>query len=371
MPPFLVDEDEPGLGSYDVLSDPDRAWLLGLARRHGVEAIFCGHTHFRFFNRLGATRIHVAPSTTTTRPGFYEAISVSPPDRGWGDTDKLGFLLVRGTEDGLAVHVIRSSGHTSLPEDGRQTVLTATTQELPRSPLGAYLRLPLVNESDGAIVYPYHVRHRVRDDHPLLACIELGLRHVRVPIGDLDSPLQRERLRVLQDEGVSITATVISDGREPVALELLDGSDAIEIQIVGATVPRPTEVAAIRRLHGRQEVSLAPIVMESTGTVHGRSRTGYRVHEIRELDAELDRQDVRIDHAVCLVDAASGSPWEAVLAFGPTRCAGSEDLTSSCRCSATIEPITLPSRRPCSRPPPCPRSACSSTLCSGSIGKHP
>jgi hypothetical protein len=91
VPPFLVDEDEPGLGSYDVLGDIDRTWLLALARRHRVEAIFCGHTHFRFLNRVDGTRVYVAPSTTTTRPGFYEAISVAPPDRGWSDTDKLGF----------------------------------------------------------------------------------------------------------------------------------------------------------------------------------------------------------------------------------------------------------------------------------------
>jgi hypothetical protein len=326
VPPFLVDEDEPGLGSYDVLGDPDRTWLLGLARRHAVEAIFCGHTHFRFFNRLGATRIHVAPSTTTTRPGFYEAISVRPPDRGWSDTDKLGFLLVRGTEEGLAVHVIRSGGRTSPPEEERRIVLTATSQELPGSPLGAYLRLPLVNESDGAIVYPYHVRHRVRDDHPLLACIELGLRHVRVPIGDLVSPLQSQRLGLLRDEGVSVTATVISDGRDPVALGAVDGADVIEIQTVGAVVPRPAEVVAIRGLHERLEVSLAPIIVESTGTVHGRSRTGYRLHEIGELGPELERQGVRIDHAVCLVDAVSGSSWEAVLAFGSVPVRGIDGL---------------------------------------------
>ena len=316
VPPFLVDEEEPGLGSYDVLSDPDRAWLLGLVRRHGVEAIFCGHTHFRFFNRLGATRIHVAPSTTTTRPGFYEAISVSPPDRGWGDTDKLGFFLVRGTEEGLAVHVIRSSGHTSLPEDGRQTVLTATTQELPRSPLGAYLRLPLANESDGAIVYPYHVRHRVRDVHPLLACIELGLRHVRVPIGDLDSPLQRERLLVLQDEGVSITATVISDGSELVAFERMDGADTIEVQI--ARIRRaPTDGGGGDQTTGRQAEGQPGADRHG---VHGhRSQPqSDRLPSPRYQGARRGTGTPGHPHRSrgCLVDAASGSPWEAVLALG-------------------------------------------------------
>jgi hypothetical protein len=317
VPPFLVDEDEPGLGSYDVLGDRDRSWLLDLMRRYRVEAVFCGHTHFRFLNRADDSRIHIAPSTTTTRPGFYEAISVAPPERGWADTAKLGFLLVRAVEGRLAVHLIRSAGRTTLPTDGRRIVLTATSQELPGSPLGAYLRLPLAAQSDGAIVYPYHVRHRVRDDHPLLACLELGVRHVRVPIRDLDIPLQRERLGVLRDEGVSVTATLISDGRSPLAVDVGDGADAIEVQTAGSVLPRPTEIVAIGRLRTSVEVSLAPIVTDpSAGTVHGRSRTGYRIDELAELEADLDRQGLSVDHAVCQVDDHAGTPWESILALG-------------------------------------------------------
>jgi hypothetical protein len=58
------------------------------------------------------------------------------------------------------------------------------------------------------------------------------------------------------------------------------------------------------------------MVLESTGTVHGRGRTGFRIHELAELDRELERQDVRIDHAVCILDGATRSTWEVVLSFG-------------------------------------------------------
>ena len=106
LPPFLVDEDEPGLGSYDVLDDPDRSWLLELCRNFDVEAMFSGHTHFQVFNRAGDTRLYTLPSTTTTRPGFYEAFNVLPPERGWTDVAKLGFFLVRMTDAGTSVHLI-------------------------------------------------------------------------------------------------------------------------------------------------------------------------------------------------------------------------------------------------------------------------
>ena len=46
LSPFLVDEHEPGLGHYDNVDEPARTWLLGLIRRHNVQMIFAGHSHF-------------------------------------------------------------------------------------------------------------------------------------------------------------------------------------------------------------------------------------------------------------------------------------------------------------------------------------
>ena len=205
MPLFLVDANEPGLGSYDVVDEPDRSWLLDLIQRYEVEAVFSGHTHFRIFNRFGPTRLFTLPSTTTTRPGFYEAFPTPPPSRGWADLPKLGFFLVRVLPGGLAVHLVRTSGRTSNVDGPSRAVLTCTTREMPGSPMGANLRLPLASKSDGAIAYPNQVRNRIRDDHPLLSCLELGLGHVRFPIHDLDQELQLSRLSVLRDEGVSLT----------------------------------------------------------------------------------------------------------------------------------------------------------------------
>jgi hypothetical protein len=316
IPPFLMQRNEPGLGSYDVIDEPDRGWLLDLLVRYQVEAVFCGHTHFAIFNRIGDTRIYIAPSTTTTRPGFPEALTVVPPSRGWADTAKLGFFLVRLTDDATAVHLVRTSGRTTLPAADRSTVVTRISSELPRSPLGAYLRLPLARQSEGAVVYPYHVRHGVRDDHPLLACVELGLRHVRFPIHDLDSPLQRSRLAVLRDEGVTLTATSIWAPGARLPVHEPGEVDVLEIQMAGTIIP-PDDLFAAIGAAAWPSVALAPIVMASADTVHKRSRIGYIPAELVKLDAVLAKRGVRVQRAVCHLDETSVTLWDDVRAFRP------------------------------------------------------
>ena len=342
IPPFLTDKDEPGLGSYDVIDEPDRSWLLGLMLRLDVEAVFCGHTHFAMFNRIGGTRIYIAPSTTTTRPGYPEALTVVPPSRGWADTAKLGFFLVRMTEDGTAVHLVRTSGRTTIPATERARIVSRISRELPGSPLGVYLRLPLARQSEGAVVYPYHVRHRVRDDHPLLACLELGLRHVRFPIHDLDSPLQRGRLAMLRDEGVALTATAIWSAGA--GLPQLDTSevDVLEIQMPGATVPPDDLCVAIRDEEAWPSLSLAPIVMSSGRTVHKRSRVGYLASELAELDGALSQRGLRVHRAVCHLDETSPTLWDDVLAFGvPLRSIEAVDLIISARAAGDAAAAAL------------------------------
>ena len=317
LPPYLVDEDEPGLGSYDVLDNPDRSWLLDLCRRYEVEALFSGHTHFQVFNRAGSTRLYTLPSTTTTRPGFYEAFNVCPPDRGWIDTTKLGFFLVRVSGNATSVHLIRTSGetHARLPTGTR--ILTGTVTDLPHSPVGAFLRLPITNKSDGAISYPNHVRHRIRDDYPLLSCVEAGIRHVRFPIHDLDVALQRDRLAVLRDEGVRLTATVLCpDSRNiTAAAPKASQADCLELQLTNRIFPDQDDLVALAGLRDAgATIGLAPLALEDTGKVHLRSRTGYRPRELPRLDEMLTGQGLVLDRAVCMVDD-SKSVWDDIRAF--------------------------------------------------------
>jgi len=318
MPPFVVDEDEPGLGSYDAIGNPARNWLLELCRRHQVEAILSGHTHFRFFNRVDRTRIYCLPSTTTTRPGFYEAFSMLPSHQGKADTPKLGFSLLRIFERGHTLQLIRTSGETgpTMSEDWAR-VLTCTTPEIPQSHIGAFLRLPLAARSDGAAGYPYHVRHRVRDDYPFLACLELGFQHLRFPIGDLDVPLQAERLGALRDEGVSLTGMAIWP--QEIGAEISDASlsliDVLEIQLPERLEPRAQDIEDLVSLRERGiVVAMSPILMEDVGLVHRRGRSWYRRGEVQRLDEELSQMDVSVDRVVCGIEPRE-SPWTAIEAF--------------------------------------------------------
>ena len=110
LPPYLARRDEAGLGNYDTIAEPDRGWLLDLARSHGAELLFAGHVHFAFADRLGTTRYRVVPSTSFTRPGFAHLFSAAPPpERGRDDWPKLGFYWCRVFADRTDLHFIRTS----------------------------------------------------------------------------------------------------------------------------------------------------------------------------------------------------------------------------------------------------------------------
>lgn len=109
LPPYLYDSHEPALGHYDNIAEPARGWLLALLRRYNVELLFAGHTHFAFFDRLGPTRLIVAPSPSFSRTGFPQLLtSGPPPEGGRDDRAKLGFLLVRVRPGHADVHLIRT-----------------------------------------------------------------------------------------------------------------------------------------------------------------------------------------------------------------------------------------------------------------------
>ncbi len=325
MPPFFVDPGEPDRGFYNSVDEPARSWLTELLRRHRVQWLFSGHTHFQAFNRVGATRLLVAPSTTTSRAGFYEAFSVAPPaEQGRNDTAKLGFYLVRVGAEGTRVHFVRTGGATGGNESTRgwRRLLARTSHDLPASPLGLYLRTPLAQQSAGALAWPSVLRQRVRDDHPFLACLEAGVRHLRVPASDLADELQSRRLALLREEGVEITAVWLwSDLRGLTASleEYAERVDSIELQVAGTLWPPPDCLQALVRCgrHLAKPVVLAPLLAREPSAVkyHPRTRIGYRPGELAELDRRLAALGVRVDRVVCHVDA-DAAPWDAIRSIG-------------------------------------------------------
>ena len=109
LPPYLWDANEPHLGHYDNIGEPDRTWLLDLLVAHRVEMLFCGHVHFAFYDRLRDTRIAVVPSTSFTRPGFGHLFASAPaPEQGRDDREKLGFYFCRLVNDRIDLQIGRA-----------------------------------------------------------------------------------------------------------------------------------------------------------------------------------------------------------------------------------------------------------------------
>jgi hypothetical protein len=157
----------------------------------------------------------------------------------------------------------------------------------------------------------------MRNDYPLLACLELGARHLRVPLTDFANPTQRELLQLLRDEGVLLTTTVLWSGRHDLAglvAPRVDLVDTIEVQVAGSTLPLEDCLRQLRHVAelGRP-VSLATILARETvaGKQHPRTRVGYRAAELSDLDRHLGRAGVTIDRVLCRADS-SVPPWESM-----------------------------------------------------------
>jgi len=208
-PPFLVRPDEPG--NYDNLDEPGRGWLLGLIRRHRIEAVFCGHVHNFFYNRLGPTDFYILPSSAFVRRDYSEMYRIGPTDEfGRNDAGKVGYFLVDVFERGHVARFERTIGSVAeeTPRPKSPHRVRSADPRLTDAPgLGVHLRHTWAE----IVEMPYNgpvdefVRKRARNDYAIEALWDLGIRHVRVPLSDLEAPETRERMRLLAGLGHRFT----------------------------------------------------------------------------------------------------------------------------------------------------------------------
>jgi hypothetical protein len=310
MPPYLFDETEPSMGHYDNLANPARAWLLDLVRVYKVEMLLAGHVHFAFFDRLAETRYAVLASPVFTRPGFSCLFAgPPPPQRGRDDVPKFGFYLMRVRADKTDVHFIRTSGLERLPPNTEERLITRVSGTLPQSPLGLTLSQPLATVAEIPRAWPAAIREKVRNDYPLLACIEMGVTYVRAPLTDFQDTFQGDRLEILRHEGVKLDAVVIFSEE----LDILDAMqqvhpriDGLEIQIVETLYPSEKCIEVIKVLQESFGVSvtLSPIICRepTSGKQFPRFRFGYTPQEIPSLNQFLVGNRVAIDRIICKLD---------------------------------------------------------------------
>ena len=255
MPPYLFDETEPSMGHYDNIANPARDWLLDLVRIYKVEMLVAGHVHFAFFDCLAETRYAVLASPVFTRPGFSCLFAgPPPPERGRNDLPKFGFYFMRVRAAKTDIHFIRTSGAEELSPDRSERLITRVSGTLPDSPLGVTLSQPLATTAEIPRAWPAAIREKVRNDYPLLTCMEMGVGYVRAPLTDFQDTFQRRRLEILRAEGVKLNAVVILS-EEYDLLDVLSPLhariDGLEIQLAGTLYPSERCIEIIKVVQER------------------------------------------------------------------------------------------------------------------------
>ena len=280
-PPYLSRRDE--TGHYDATDEPGRSWLLGVLERHRVEAFFAGHVHNFFFNQHGETSCYVLPSVCFLRHDYHELFRVAPGmKQGRHDSAKLGYAVVQVHGAGHLNHIIRTHGRTDDPVGQAGDNRPATPSSLPLvhglapncNGVGLFLRQPWCDSAD--IPTPWGLdafnRKRVRNDYPLLALWEMGVRDLRVPLDDLADAETRSRMAELIALGHRFTVYSYGLPKGPARQALSDHGHILSAwEVIAPTTSAPELLADIAALKGDTPVFFNPyrVDVEAFSSSHG------------------------------------------------------------------------------------------------------
>jgi len=276
-PPYLSRADE--TCHYDATDEPGRSWLLGLFERHAVEAYYAGHVHNFFFNRHASTNCYVLPSPSFLRHDYHELFRVEPGmKQGRHDAAKLGYAVVDVHGKGHLNHAVRTYGRgfeagetTPLKESS----LTSVHALQPgRRGVGLYLRQSWCDSAD--IPTPWGLdafrRKRVRNDYPLMALWEMGVRDLRVPLDDLADPDTGARMAELIALGHRFTVYSygLPKGTAAEALEA-NGNNLAAWEVIAPTTRLVDLLAPMAALKGSMPVYFNPhrALVEAFSSSHG------------------------------------------------------------------------------------------------------
>jgi 3',5'-cyclic AMP phosphodiesterase CpdA len=212
-PPYIHRPDE--RSNYDNIDRPARDWLVALAARPGVEAVFAGHVHNFWYDRIGSAEFYMLPSTAFLRHDFTEFYRVAPKDEfGRGDVEKFGYFVVEIHRDGHVAHPVRTQGARlargeRLPAQPPRLLAHPKTSTFDQ--VGVELRHPWaesmqISATGGVQEFG---RKWARNDYPLLALWEMGARLSKVPDIDLAEDESRSRMQLLARIGHRFLVTTI------------------------------------------------------------------------------------------------------------------------------------------------------------------
>lgn len=184
-PPFIDTPDEPL--HYDNYTPESRKWFLDMIGKHSVEAVFSGHVHQFFFNRVAETKLYCLPPTSFIRQDFSELYRVGPASEyGRDDTGKFSYALVDVFEDGHRLRVIPTDGRGL--EEGEELMQPDPVSANPEpTAITVHIRHAWARATDLPYNGPMEEfgRKRSRDDYCLLRLWQMGVTQVRTPLADL------------------------------------------------------------------------------------------------------------------------------------------------------------------------------------------
>lgn len=320
-PIFITRSDEPE--SYDNIGEPGRSWLLALIRKYRPEALFAAHVHNFWYDVVGDTECYVTPSTCFVRHDYSEMYRIDGGDQhGRNDTAKLGFLTLDVHERGHVAHYHRSYG-AKLAGGAARPGRLGPRPHVKTSPLAhVYVDMrhawaeEMVVAPSGAV--DEFQRKKARNDYPLMALWEMGIRGLRVPIQDLIDPTTRRRMQLMHDVGhvfqvylygvpdVETTAILQANAGLVAKMELVLGWDDVralsgEMESLKTRLGLKTILSRVNRKDGAKHAG---------GRFNHLISHGFTIAEIDELVAFAGANPGLVDGFQFTIQR-SASPWSA------------------------------------------------------------
>ena len=322
-PPYILDPGEPS--NYDNIDEPQRSWLLSLTEACPVEALFAGHVHNFFYHRHGGTDCYLLPATSFFRQDYAELFRIeAAAEHGRNDAEKLGFFMVDVYADHHIARCLRTNGETlkatATLAPAPKRVATLHPRERRAAPVGVHLRHPWAE----VVTFPYNgpmdefLRKRVRNDYTLMTLWELGVRKLRIPIGDLLEDATRERMRALRSMGQEFTLFCFEAPTRTMVEALAkyaDLVDVLEVVIPWRDAARTAASIAALEKPISLPVTLAKLETSAEKKTEGSRFShfvsyGFHASELHLIEAFLDARGP-IDGFVFRL-RFDESPWELV-----------------------------------------------------------
>ena len=214
-PPYLFSADEHE--HYDNIAEPGRSWLLALLETYNAEALLAGHAHHFWYFRHADTDCYLVPSTAHARQDYSEMFRAAPDENmafGRNDKQKLGFALLEVYERGHFYRPIRTEGRLHAVSDRDLQLPPSLRLSFPPHPrqrtsprFGFDMRkdwlAPTAIPPSGG--FDEFDRKLARNDYPIMALLEMGVRQLRIPQTDLTVKRHRQRLKALTHQGFEFT----------------------------------------------------------------------------------------------------------------------------------------------------------------------